>query len=57
MVTLNYYEIFFFDFTTAKELDDLVRTGTVEGASPLVDKLEIELSKVQKKKRKKTPKP
>ena len=29
---------------SAKELDDLVRTGTVEGALPLVDALEQELS-------------
>ena len=52
MVTLNYYDFFFFDFTTAKELDDLVRTGTIEGASPLVDNLEVELGKVQPSKKK-----
>jgi len=29
----------------AKELDDLVRTGTVDGAMPFVDKLDLELEK------------
>ncbi len=32
----------------AKELDDLVRTGTVEGCMPLVDRLDAELATVSR---------